>query len=204
MTFRLIVLALTLNILGSFQTTQALLINASLSNISGNTWQYNYTVTNDSATDIEWFAIYFDDLNYDNLALVSGPSSIEWDIIVEQPGAFFSGEDGYIDLLAWDPSFALGFGETISNLIVSFDFAGTGEPPGAQTAEVYDPSAPYDPNDPNANSLVAIDSALTPATFNQVPVTGISWLFMLAMLATLRGAKSARKFRINIFQAVTK
>ncbi|WP_412971766.1 hypothetical protein [Glaciecola sp. MF2-115] len=185
MTFRLIVLALTLNILGSFQTAQALLINASLSNISGNTWQYNYTVTNDSATDIEWFAIYFDDLNYDNLALVSGPSSIEWDIIVEQPGAFFSGEDGYIDLLAWDPSFALGFGETISNLIVSFDFAGTGEPPGAQTAEVYDPTQ-IDP--------VVIDSTSTPATVNQAPVSGISWLFMLGMLGTLRAAKCARKF----------
>ena len=58
-------------------------------NLSGNSWQYDYTITNDSLTeDIEEFSIYFDYDLYENLSLVSNP--IGWDplIIQSEPSLF--------------------------------------------------------------------------------------------------------------------
>jgi hypothetical protein len=178
MTIRPLILAILLYACGSFQNAQALLITSNLSYISGNTWQYNYTVTNDSSSfNIEWFAIYFDDLNYDNLVLVDGPSA-EWDIIVEQPGAVFPGEDGYIDLFALAPSLALGFGESIFNLIVSFNYEGSGTPLGEQFVDVYDTNIA----DPFSNPL---ESGTTPAITGQLPVTHASGLFILGIIAVM-------------------
>lgn len=178
MSFRNSLFGFLLSVMGGFQSAQALLITSDLTNISGDTWQYNYTVTNNnSVTEILNFSIYFDDFDYDNLILISGPA--DWDILVEQPGAFFAGEDGYIDLLAL--SSGLGLGQSIFNLIVRFDYTGTGSPAGEQFVDVFPLDAFGFPDYSNG----PIDTLVTPTILNQVPVHGSGALLLIGFIALL-------------------
>ena len=177
MSFRNMLLGFVLSVVGGFQSAQALLITSDLSNISGDTWQYNYTVTNNnSVAEILNFSIYFSDFDYDNLMLISGPA--DWDILVEQPGTYFD-EDGFIDLVALGSGLAMG--QSIVNLIVSFDYTGLGTPSGEQFVDVF-------PLDEFGNPFYddgPLDTLVTPAILNQVPVHGSGALLLFGLLALL-------------------
>ncbi len=133
--------------IGITTTANATTINYDVSNLGGNTWEYNYTVQNDSmAGDIEEFTIWFDYALYDNLVVTS--PLLNWDEIVIQPDTFIP-DDGFYDALALSSGIAPGASET--GYSVSFDWLGTGAP-GSQLFEIID-----------ANTFDIIDSGNTSA-----------------------------------------
>ncbi len=105
-----------------------------VTNLSGSTWEYTYTIENEETFPIEEFTIWFDLGVYENLQLTGSPS-LDWDGFVAQPDIFLP-DDGFAD---W---FALGAlinpGETLSGFSVSFDYLASGTP-GTQFFELIDP-----------------------------------------------------------------
>ncbi len=106
-----------------------------LNNLGGSTWEYNYTVQNDSLSiDIEEFTVWFDYTLYENLAVTS--PLLDWDEIEIQPDTFIP-DDGFYDALALVSGIAPG--ESKSGFSVSFDWLGNGVP-GSQFFDIVDPN----------------------------------------------------------------
>ena len=102
-----------------------------VTNIVGNTWQYDYTLGNDTADPIDGFTIFFALGTFENLTVQSSPAN--WDSIVVQPDPLLP-DDGFFD------SFDLNFlginpSDLLSGFSVRFDFLGTGTP-GSQPFDV--------------------------------------------------------------------
>jgi len=128
------VLVLGLLLLG-IHTAMAATIQYSLSNITGNTWQYDYVVSNDlSGSNIDEFTVYFAFGQYANLSVVSAPTN--WDPLVVQPGNFLN-NDGYFDALALGNGITPG--SSLGGFSVQFDYLGSGAP-GAQSFDIVDPN----------------------------------------------------------------
>ena len=106
-----------------------------VTNVSGNSYQYNYTVTNDTlSVAIEQFAIRFDVNLFQNLRLASAPAG--WDPLAIQPDPILS-DDGFYDVLALtSPGIAVG--ATLAGFSVQVDFLGAGAP-GSQAFDVLNP-----------------------------------------------------------------
>jgi hypothetical protein len=105
-----------------------------LSNLGGTTWEYTYTVTNDSMSSaIEEFTIYFNLGSYDNLAATSSLAS--WDQLAINPDPSLPA-DGFYDALTLATGIAPG--ATESGFSVSFDWLVAGIP-GSQLFDVFDP-----------------------------------------------------------------
>jgi len=125
------VLGLSLFLFGN--SAIANIITYTVDNIGGNTWQYNYTVTNELAFDIEEFTVYFDLGLYENLAVTG--SAVDWDPLVIQPDPLLP-DDGFFDALALVAGIAPG--DSLGGFSVSFDFLGVGTP-GDQFFDIVDP-----------------------------------------------------------------
>ena len=81
--------------LGGIQSVSATSIFYDVSHIAGNTWEYTYTVSNDTlGIDIDEFTVYFDFDRFQNLGSVSAPAS--WDPLVVEPNNFLN-NDGFYD-----------------------------------------------------------------------------------------------------------
>lgn len=104
-----------------------------LDNVSGSTWEYSYTVDNQSASPIDEFTIYFDLSLYENL-VISGSPSLDWDGLAIQPDPLLP-DDGFADWLAL--GLPIASGETLGGFSVVFDYLGTGTP-GSQFFEIID------------------------------------------------------------------
>jgi hypothetical protein len=110
-----------------------------LTNLGGGTWEYKYTVENDTASDIWDFVIYFSAVSdpsvfdYSNIMVTGNPDLTNWDIITAEPSVPDLG--GYFDALALNTPIAPG--DSLDSFKVSFDYAGTGVP-GAQDFDIYD------------------------------------------------------------------
>lgn len=155
---RFLILSTVLFVISALQSASAIVITSDLTNVSGNTWQANYTVTNDAlAEDIELFAIYFNDADYDNLSLVSIPDN--WLEFILQPGEFFAGEDGFFEVEIDFGFSGIGSGESLSGFILEFEYFGSELPTSEQGVEVYDL---------NALDFIPIDTGVTPALTNNV------------------------------------
>lgn len=114
---------------------RATLITFDVANISGNTYQYNYTVTNDTlSVAIEQFTIFFDVALFQNLKLASAPAG--WDPLAIQPDPLLP-DDGFYDVLALT-SPGIDVGATLGGFSVQVDFLGVG-PPGSQAFDVLNP-----------------------------------------------------------------
>lgn len=114
--------------------TEAATVAFTVNNISGNTWEYQYTVTNDTlGSSLEELTIYFDATLFENLSLPSAP--VDWDPIVIQPDLFIP-DDGFYDALALVSGIAAG--DTLGGFSLLVDYLGAGVP-GAQFFEVVDP-----------------------------------------------------------------
>lgn len=112
----------------------ATVIEYEATNLVGNTWQYDYTVTNDTlGFDIEELTIFFDLNLYENLASPSGPAG--WDPIVIQPDPALP-DDGFYDALALVAGIAPN--ASLGGFSVVFDYLGT-DAPGAQLWNIVDP-----------------------------------------------------------------
>lgn len=153
------------------QGAQATTITYNVQNIAGNTWEYIYTVDNDTlSVDIGEFTIFFDVSLYQNLAMAAAP--VGWDPIAIQPDSLLS-SDGFYDALALGSGIAPG--GSLGGFSVRFDFLGTGTP-GSQPFEIIDPF-----------SFSLIDSGTTilfvSAPPGPVPEPGTLALFALGLIA---------------------
>jgi hypothetical protein len=158
----------------AFHTTaHATLIDFTAQSVGGNTWRYDYSVTNDTLTDpLEEFTIFFDRNFYSNLQVAASPSG--WDSLVVQPDLNIP-DHGFFDSLSLMGGLLPG--QTASGFSVLFDWTGTSEP-GGQSFSVVDPES-FEPIDggttrrPNAPPPVS------------VPEPGTLILFALGLLALL-------------------
>ncbi|NNF15749.1 MAG: hypothetical protein HKN70_03325, partial [Gammaproteobacteria bacterium] len=109
-------------------TASATMMDFTATSLGGDTWRYDYSVTNDTlGVDIDEFTIYFDHNFYANLSTVADAPP-GWDSIVIQPDPGLP-DDGFYDSLALIAGIAPG--ETLSGFSVTVDYFGAGLP-GAQ------------------------------------------------------------------------
>ena len=145
-------------------------IDFAVQSLGGNSWQYQYTVRNDSlVTPIQEFSIYFEPGLYANLAVGTSPSG--WDSLVAQPDGDIPAS-GFFDALALAGGIAPDAG--LAGFAVTFDYLGAGTP-GPQAFEVVNPV-----------SFAVLSSGNTAL----VPAPGGAWLLgtaMLAVAARVRG-----------------
>lgn len=107
-----------------------------VNNLSGNTWESTYTVTNELPTTIiEEFTIYFELRQYENLLITASP--VDWGGLEAQPDPGLP-DDGFADWLAFTIGASIDPGETLGGFSVQYDFLGTGSP-GSQFFEIVDP-----------------------------------------------------------------
>ena len=141
-------------VVGMTTVVSATTINYEVFDLGGGSFEYNYSVTNDTlAVDIEEFTIFFDLGLYNNLAVTTTPA--DWDPLVAQPDPGLSA-DGFYDALAL--ASGISPGDTLGGFRVSFDWLGSGTP-GSQSFDVVDPL-----------SFAALDSGNTlAATPSPVP-----------------------------------
>ncbi len=142
----------------------ASVVQYSLTSLGGNSYQYEYTVSNDGSLggDIEWFALQFDPSLYDETSLTivtPEPLNSEWDQLILGSGLLIPAA---YDVFAVSNGIAQGTSQT--GFAVQFAWLGAGLP-GSQTFEIYDPVS---------NDL--IDSGTT-----VVPVPGAFMLFLSAL-----------------------
>jgi hypothetical protein len=162
-------LALLLSI--SALSAQAVTVQSQLQALGGNSYQYNYTITNDDlASGFDEISIFFSNTQYQNLAVTASP--FDWDSIVLQPDAFL---DGVFDSLALSAPLALG--DSVSGFSVSFDWLGA-ELPGAQIFDVLDSS-----------SLTVLQSGTSSVTAVPLPASLPLMSAALAGLAFIRQRK---------------
>lgn len=147
---------IALSLLFVSNSSNATTINYELNSLGGSSWEYAYSVHNDTLSqDIEEFTIFFDYGLYSNLSVTGAP--IDWDPIVVEPQEILGfPESGFYDALAL--SFGIAPGETLGGFSVSFDWLGAGTP-GSQYFEIVDP---WD--------FTALDSGMTSAAVAAAPV----------------------------------
>ncbi len=157
--------------------TFATMVDGMLTNLAGNRWQADYTVTNDTlASPIEEITIWFALGLYDNLSVLSTPSS--WDAIAINPDPFIP-DDGFYDALAL--SSGIGAGASLGGFSMAFDWLGSASTPISQFFEVVDPftfnvlesgQTSLSVSNPNPTPVPVPDSAL---------LTGTGLLFLLLL-----------------------
>ncbi|MBT8135657.1 MAG: PEP-CTERM sorting domain-containing protein [Gammaproteobacteria bacterium] len=118
-------------------------------NLSGDTWQYTYTVGNETAAPIDQFTIFFDPDLY-AFDLIAGPGGLQvdpaiysgpagWDLFVAPPDLLFPGPDddqfGFFDGLALAAGVAPG--ELLSAFTIEFTWLGMGTP-GSQPFTLFE------------------------------------------------------------------
>lgn len=138
------------------QPAGATTIHYDVTNVSANTWEYSYTVNNDTlGFDIEEFTVYFESGLYQNLAITDVNAVPGWDPLTVEPDNFLN-NDGFYDALAMGGGLAPGNG--IGGFTVRFEFLGTGMP-GSQLFEVVDP-LDFTVLDSGQTSLVPLPAAI--------------------------------------------
>ena len=136
-----------------------------VNNLSGNSWEYTYTVDNQLATPIDEFTLWFELGLYENLAITGSPN-LDWDGLAADPDPGLP-DDGYADWLTYGLSIAPG--EMLGGFSVSFVFSGAGTP-GEQLFDTFDD---------NYNLLSdGYTQLLTPTP---VPLPGAFMLFWLGL-----------------------
>jgi hypothetical protein len=143
-------------------SVSATMINYDINNLAGNTWEYTYTVSNDTlGVDIKEFTIFFEVGLFENLVASSTP--LLWDPLTIQPDPGLP-DDGFYDALALGPGIAPS--DSLGGFSVQFDFLGAGTP-GSQFFEVIDPS-----------TFNTLDSGFTQV----IPLPAAIWLFASGLI----------------------
>jgi hypothetical protein len=126
-------LAGVLALLAFTGATRATVIEYDVTNVSANSWRYDYSVTNDTlGFALDEFTVFFDRTLYGDL--VFGGAPIGWDPLLIQPDPALP-DDGFYDALALGPGIAAG--STQSGFFVTFAWLAAGTP-GAQPFDIVD------------------------------------------------------------------
>jgi len=121
-------------VVSTASTAQASVIRYEVTNVAGSTWQYDYSVANNSLGGaLQEFSVFFELGLYANLAFAAAPDG--WDALAVQPSAELP-DNGFFDALAVSDGIAPG--AELGGFSVRFDWLGTGTP-GAQAFNVVDP-----------------------------------------------------------------
>jgi hypothetical protein len=149
-------------------------ISYDLTKLAGNTWQYDFTVANNSlGVPIGEFTLFFDYHTFSNLTDVSEPLEYAGPAVVQPVlpinPLFPIAQDGFFDYLAADAGLAPH--GTLGGFIVDVSFTGPGTPGGPQFQVV----------DANFNT---IDSGSTTPS-QSVPEPTTLGLLAIGLLAAL-------------------
>lgn len=134
--------------------------------LGGNSYNYHYTIENQTVDPIEEFTIFFELGLYENLVVTTTP--LDWDSFVAQPDAQLP-DDGFFDSLALVSG--IQFGDLLSGFSVQFDYLGAGTP-GSQFFEIIDPIT-FDP---------ISDGFTQPLQSSNVPEPSTVFLIALGLL----------------------
>jgi hypothetical protein len=151
-------------------SAKASIIDYRLTALGGNSYQYDYIVTNDGSlgpgVEIEWFAIQFDPALYDQSSLTivtPEPLASDWDQLILGSGLLVPAT---YDVLTFSSGIAEG--SSVAGFAVQFNWLGAGLP-GSQSFEVYDPAT---------NDL--IEQGITTTTV--VPIPSAFVMFLTSLL----------------------
>jgi hypothetical protein len=162
--------------LGLAAPASATSIGYDLTLVAGNTWQYDFTIGNDSlGVPIDEFTLFFDLGSFSNLVVTASPAG--WDPLVAQPDPGLP-QDGFVDWLALLGGVAPG--DTLSGFQLQVDFSGPAQP-GAPLFTVVDP-----------NTFDTLDRGVTASNAAPIPEPGTVALVLLAMLALAARALARR------------
>lgn len=166
---RFCALMLACTVFGIPLSTNAAIITAESTWISGTQWSTSFVVAGEAGDPlIEEFSIYFAPGLYDSLSVVMAPAG--WDAIVIQPDTTIPA-DGFFDALALGIGIAPG--ESLAGFVVSFQYLGSGMPP-AQRFELIDPV-----------TFDIIGRGMTRAPVVAVPSPGTVFLFSTAFVVLM-------------------
>ena len=127
------ILGLLLGLALSTGVARATVITYEVANIAGNTFEYSYSVANDSlAVEIAEFTVFFDLGLFENVTVATAPP--DWDPIAIQPDPGLP-DDGFYDVLALAAGIAPG--ASLGGFSVQADYLGAGLP-GSQFFEIRD------------------------------------------------------------------
>ena len=114
-------------------------VSYTATDISGSTWEYNYTITNNLSVNLTEFTTFFTLGQYTNLEILSAPSNWEGGggALAINPDPSLPA-DGFFDAQASDAGLAPGASQ--GGFSVEFTYLGTGTP-GAQLFNFVDSSS---------------------------------------------------------------
>ena len=158
---------------------QATVISYDRTDLGGGSWQYDYTVDNDSlGHSIFELTIYFEVGLYSNLVAHSEPDG--WDPLVIQPGSFDGLNDGFYDALSFT---GIDAGSSAGLFSVRFDWEGSVDNLAGQRFEIIDPEDFVEPRD-----FSVLDEGITVAS-SVVPVPAAAWLFGSGLIGLIGYAR---------------
>ena len=158
----------------SFGSANATVIEYGATNVSGNLWQYDYTVTNDSlGASLDEFTIFFQLGLYENIAV--GDTPADWDPLAIQPDPGLP-DDGFYDALALVSGIAPG--GTLGGFSLTFNWLGAGTP-GSQLFNIVDATT----IETLEQGFTSLRGGSTPPTAVPEPVSPLLLGVGLALLA---------------------
>jgi hypothetical protein len=173
-TFRVALLLATIALV---PTTHATTVTYAPTDISGSTWQYHYSITNNTQpSNIGEFTVFFTLGQYSNLSVQASPGN--WSSIVAQPDPNLPA-DGFFDSQALDSGLVPG--KSQSGFAVQFTWLGSGTP-GSQLFNIVDPK-----------TFATLEAGSTTAATSPVPLPASLLLLMSGLLGMGWSVKRRRQ-----------
>ena len=113
----------------------ATVISYETTNVTGNTWRYDYSITNDTLADpLSELTLYFQLGSFENLQSLGAPAG--WNGLIAQPDPLLP-DNGFIDFAALGAG--VGSLQTLNGFSIQFDWLASGTP-GSQAFDIIEPA----------------------------------------------------------------